>query len=37
MLPAVGKKASEKSLRAIKKQSLYDDENPEIENNYDQG
>lgn len=30
MLPAIRKKASENSLQAIKKQTFYDDENPEI-------
>lgn len=36
MLPAVRKKASEKSLQAIK-QTSYDDENPETEHNHHQG
>lgn len=36
MLPAVRKKASEKSLQATKKQMFYDDENPETEHNYHQ-
>lgn len=37
MLPAIRKKASEKSLQATKKQTFYDDENPETEHNYHQG